>query len=1038
MKFAANGAVAWGPIPGSGNVIPHAAAVDAAGDLVVSSSRNSGPDGVSTTKFNGGTGQALWGPFDADGPSGSAPADLVTDASGNVILVVKAGQTTITLKYAGATGLPLWGPVTHDGQPSSASIAGNGDVVVAATSSGGLSTIRYAQATGVPVWFKLDPAVATFGTSLTFVASNSRIFTAAPTAADSNCLVLERDGASGALVWGPTPFYGNANGQARINDLAAGSDGNPVVAGSMNTSDGTVAISVIKYDKSTGDVLWGPVSFPTTSLFVGFVPYRVLVDSANNVVVAGLHEVIKLNGATGSALWQAPITFVPHNLALDPSGNVFAIGSITGDTTAADFATVKISGATGSVLWGPVLFDGAGQNDFAVGVGADAAGDVIVTGSASAVMGTVAWATLKYSGASGGVLWGPVYQNVGGYSDTPYDLALDASGNAIVIGQANSDMATTKYSGASGAVLWGPRLVNGPNDAYDGAFRLAVGTDGDVAVTGSIVVYGLDSDWATIKYRGSDGATLWGPVTLGGAGNSSDVPNAIAIDAAGDVVVAGSIRDAQQLSVGTTVAYDGATGAVLWGPLWLGGMGKTEVNGLSVSGTNTVITGRVGPSAFTLGYTSGLGIHTTAADLPFGSCSKPYDFQLVAQNGTAPYSWTLVSGTLPPGIELSPGGALSGVPAGEGAYAFRVQAHDSAAGSVQRDFAIRVTAASNFIPIQATVGPACSLVLSVLDSYASYLWLPGGETTPTISVAPASDTTYGVVVTDGGACESRGSLTVAAAGSINPVCDAPTILSMTPLSGPASGGSPVVVAGAGFQAGLSARIGGVSMIGPNVTANQITATTPILLPGTLNDVLVINPDFGHATLPRAFVADFLDVPSSNSFHDDVVAIFRNGITAGCGGGNYCGTAPVSRAQMAVFLLKAEHGADFVPPSCTGLFDDVACPGGFAVDWIEQLSVEGITGGCGGANFCPTNPVRRDQMAVFLLKASEGSSYVPPTATGTVFTDVPASAFAADWIEDLYSRNVTGGCLTNPLRYCPGNTNNRQQMAVFITKTFGLQ
>ena len=69
--------------------------------------------------------------------------------------------------------------------------------------------------------------------------------------------------------------------------------------------------------------------------------------------------------------------------------------------------------------------------------------------------------------------------------------------------------------------------------------------------------------------------------------------------------------------------------------------------------------------------------------------------------------------------------------------------------------------------------------------------------------------------------------------------------------------------------------------------------------------------------------------------------------------------------------------------------------------------------------CPNNPVRRDQMAVFLLKASEGSSYVPPTATGTIFTDVPASAFAADWIEDLYSRNVTGGCLTNPLRYCPG-------------------
>jgi hypothetical protein len=142
--------------------------------------------------------------------------------------------------------------------------------------------------------------------------------------------------------------------------------------------------------------------------------------------------------------------------------------------------------------------------------------------------------------------------------------------------------------------------------------------------------------------------------------------------------------------------------------------------------------------------------------------------------------------------------------------------------------------------------------------------------------------------------------------------------------------------------------------------------------------------------------------------------------------------------MAVFLLKASHGSSFVPEPCTGLFTDVACPGGFAVDWIEQLSNEGITGGCGGTNFCPNNPVRRDQMAVFLLKASQGAAYVPPPASGTIFTDVPVNAFAADWIEDLYSRNVTGGCLTNPLRYCPTNTNNRQQMAVFITKTFSLQ
>ena len=115
-----------------------------------------------------------------------------------------------------------------------------------------------------------------------------------------------------------------------------------------------------------------------------------------------------------------------------------------------------------------------------------------------------------------------------------------------------------------------------------------------------------------------------------------------------------------------------------------------------------------------------------------------------------------------------------------------------------------------------------------------------------------------------------------------------------------------------------------------------------------------------------------------------------------------------------------------------------CPGGFAVDWIEELANEGITGGCGGGDFCPNISVRRDQMAVFLLKAHLGSTYAPPPATGTIFADVPAGAFAAAWIEDLYNRNITGGCQASPLRYCPTNSNNRQQMAVFITKTFGLQ
>jgi len=180
---------------------------------------------------------------------------------------------------------------------------------------------------------------------------------------------------------------------------------------------------------------------------------------------------------------------------------------------------------------------------------------------------------------------------------------------------------------------------------------------------------------------------------------------------------------------------------------------------------------------------------------------------------------------------------------------------------------------------------------------------------------------------------------------------------------------------------------------------------------------------------------FPDVPTSNAFYFYVENIFHLGITGGCGGGNYCPGNTVTRAQMAVFLLKASLGSFYVPPACTGtVFLDVPCTGGLFDPWIEDLAGRGITGGCGGGNYCPGNPVTRAQMSVFLLRASQGSTYVPPACTGTVFLDVPCTGGLFDpWIEDLAARGVTGGCGGG--NYCPGNPNTRGQMAVFLTKVF---
>ena len=259
-----------------------------------------------------------------------------------------------------------------------------------------------------------------------------------------------------------------------------------------------------------------------------------------------------------------------------------------------------------------------------------------------------------------------------------------------------------------------------------------------------------------------------------------------------------------------------------------------------------------------------------------------------------------------------------------------------------------------------------------------------------------------------------------------------------PTSGPAEGGEAIDAIGGGFVQKAGVTIGGLAASPATlIDATLLSAVAPPLSPGTLNDVTVTVPDLGvgfaAATLPDAFFADFVDLPQEDPFHDFVETIFRKGITAGCGSGSYCPQDAVTRAQMAVFLLKSEHGASFAPPPCTGVFADVACPSTFA-DWIEQLAAEGITAGCGAGDYCPDAPVTRAQMSVFLLKTKHGSAYAPPACTGA-FGDVACPSLFADWIEQLAAEQITGGCGGG--NFCPDNPNTRAQMSAFLVKTFDM-
>lgn len=118
--------------------------------------------------------------------------------------------------------------------------------------------------------------------------------------------------------------------------------------------------------------------------------------------------------------------------------------------------------------------------------------------------------------------------------------------------------------------------------------------------------------------------------------------------------------------------------------------------------------------------------------------------------------------------------------------------------------------------------------------------------------------------------------------------------------------------------------------------------------------------------PPASGTVFIDVPPSHWAAAWIEKLAVDGITGGCGSGIYCPDNVVTRAQMAVFLLRAKHGAAYVPPAAAGYFADVPMDH-WAAAWIEQLAAEGITGGCGTGVYCPEYPVTRAQMAVFLVR-----------------------------------------------------------------------
>ena len=199
----------------------------------------------------------------------------------------------------------------------------------------------------------------------------------------------------------------------------------------------------------------------------------------------------------------------------------------------------------------------------------------------------------------------------------------------------------------------------------------------------------------------------------------------------------------------------------------------------------------------------------------------------------------------------------------------------------------------------------------------------------------------------------------------------------------------------------------------------------LVLPLMLGVVLVLGS--GGAGGQAGYFGDV-----SGTHEAGVDALAAEGLLEGteCGPGLLCPDRPIERWVIAVWLVRAVDGSDPVDRP-VGRFGDVPSDVWWATH-VERLAELGVTSGCGdGSRFCPDDPVTRGQMATFLVRA-----FKLDAAGLAGFGDVSGHRHENS-IRILAAEGITAGCSTDPLLYCPNRSVTRGQMATFLARALDL-
>jgi large repetitive protein len=342
---------------------------------------------------------------------------------------------------------------------------------------------------------------------------------------------------------------------------------------------------------------------------------------------------------------------------------------------------------------------------------------------------------------------------------------------------------------------------------------------------------------------------------------------------------------------------------------------------------------------------------------PAGWTNTVYSYQLTATGGITPYTWSLASGALPPGILLSPAGTLSGTSTATGSYGFTVKVADAngQAASQATSIVIGQGVSTTFsAPPGAVVGVAYSDPLTATGGTAPYTWsvntgtLPPGITLSTAGVLAGTPTTAGsypftvnVVDQNNGIATASITLVVTTAGltiALSADTASTTPGSVVHYTITVTNSGQTAFTGATFAASLSgllddatynanavATSGSVSFSSPNLTWTGNLAVGAVAT--VTYSVTVKNPDPGDkvllTTVTSATTGSNCPAGGSDSRCSSSVTVLVPGLTiaASAGGGS---TAPGSVVSYTVTVTNSGQtsytGATFTD-ALAGVLDD---------------------------------------------------------------------------------------------------------------------